>query len=240
MPNVRGRRGVVRRGVFRPIRQSFGSRIRIPIHMRARPYFIYDNSIYSHHLMASAAPGPKGMTLLINTVDKSIHSLKYGSLALDQPHTREQSRQQNSMYPGIPSNPFVVGEDDHDEHEYVDETIVSPLSPARRKSAWHPDTWSPDRFSRGHEYDAEAHGHAHSPYTSEDVEDPSKSVHFNRVKWENEREGHQPKSTISSAEEFQLPRSREVDDGLGIHITDGAGGEVMLPDIYHISDCSCL
>jgi hypothetical protein len=179
------------------------------------------------NLMASEAPpGPDDMTLLINTVKKSIYTIKYGSLSLDKSHTGERIRQ-NSMYPDIPSNPFVVGEDEHD-HEYVDEAIVSPLSPARRKSAWHPDTWSPDRFSRGTEYDNEAHGHSHSPYTAENVEDPSKSVHFDRVKWENQQRGeHQPRSTISSAEEFQLPRSRDVDDGLGIHITDG---EVTLPN----------
>jgi hypothetical protein len=178
--------------------------------------------------MASEAPlGPDDMTLLINTVKKSIYILKYGSLALDKSHIGERARQ-NSMYPDIPSNPFVVGEDDH---EYVDEAIVSPLSPPRRKSAWHPDTWSPDRFSRGAEYDSEAHGHSHSPYTTEDVEDPSKSVHFNRVKWENQQQDeHHPRSTISSAEEFQLPRSRDVDDGLGIHITDVASGEVKSPN----------
>jgi hypothetical protein len=129
------------------------------------------------------------------------------------------------MYPHLTNNsPFTVGEDDN---EYVDENIVSPLSPARKKSAWHPDTWSPDKFP---EYDNEPNGHPHSAYAAENVEDPSDSVHFKKVNWESQQRKEQdhPRSTLSSAEEFQLPRSRDEDDGLGIHITDD-GREVYFP-----------
>jgi hypothetical protein len=165
--------------------------------------------------MASKVLPADDMTILINTLNKIIYTLAHGSHISSKTAIGAHTRQ-NSMYPEPHNNPFAVGDDD----EYVEEAIVSPLSPARRKSAWHPDTWTPDRFSRGAEYDNEAHGHAHSPYAAENVEDPAHSVHFNRVNWENQqRSGQEPRSTISSAEEFCLPRG-SVDDGLGIHITD--------------------
>jgi len=122
------------------------------------------------------------------------------------------------MYPDRNNNPFIVGED---EHEFVGDDIVSPISP-RRKSAWHADSWSPDRFSRGDESDNQAHGQSHSPYSTENTGESLDSIHFNRVNWEGQQRNEQehPRSTLSSAEEFQLPRSRDEEDGLGIHITD--------------------
>lgn len=155
---------------------------------------------------------------LINTLNENIFSIKYGLAAL---HKASSENKNPSMYPDHNHNPFIVGED---EHDFVDEDIVSPLSPTGKKSAWHPDSWSPDRFSRGAEYDNEAHGHSHSPYAAENVEDPSDSVQFNRVDWESQQRNEQelPRSTLSSAEEFRLPRSRDEEDGLGIHITDDA------------------
>lgn len=125
------------------------------------------------------------------------------------------------MYPEHNHNPFIVGEED--ERDYVNEDIVSPLSPTQRNSSWHRDnSWSSDRYSGRDEYEIKAHGHSNSPYAAENVEEPSDSVHFNRVNWESQHQNQQepPRSTLSSAEEFRLPRSRDEEDGLGIHITD--------------------
>jgi hypothetical protein len=129
------------------------------------------------------------------------------------------------MYPDHNHKPFIVGEED--EHAYVNDDIVSPLSPTQKNSTWHSDnSWRPESFSRGAEYDnaAAAHSLSHSPYAAENVEEPSDSVHFNRVNWEGQQRQEQelPRSTLSSAEEFRLPRSRDEEDGLGIHITDDA------------------
>lgn len=167
--------------------------------------------------MASKVPPVDDMTILINILNKNIYTLVDDLTELDKANPGEHRRL--SMYPDYNNNPFLVGDDDH---EYVEEAIVSPLTPVRKQSAWHPDSWSPDRFSRGVEYDNEAHGNSYSPYATENVEEPSNSVHFNRVDCENQQREEHPRSTISSAEEFRLPRSRGVDDGLGIHITDDA------------------
>ena len=120
------------------------------------------------------------------------------------------------MYPNHNKNPFIVGDDD--EGEFVDEPIVSPLSPARRRSDWQPNTWQ-QPSPRPHESEA----HRYSPYATEKVEEASESVNFTRVNWQDEKqpEGQEnPRSTLSSAEEFRLPRSKDEEGGLGIHLSD--------------------
>jgi hypothetical protein len=111
------------------------------------------------------------------------------------------------MYPAHNNNkPFIA-----------DDECVSPLSPPQQTTSWYSDS-----SFREAEHGNQVSWHAHTPYGTEDVENPPHSFEFSRVDWESQRRSRHElsRSRTPPAEDFRLPSFRTDNDGLGIHITD--------------------